>query len=174
MRITEQTIEKGMRLLNQAIHSHIITNRYGLPLMVESKSGLVIEVTDGIGYSYRPTRSIFYSLAKISAIHIAEALAEDLRSRDLNITSVALTPGWIRSESMLEGFGVKEENWKDAIKNEPDFINSESTGYIGRAVVALAVDPNVKIKSGKTLTTGELAIEYGFNDIDGRQPNFWA
>jgi NAD(P)-dependent dehydrogenase (short-subunit alcohol dehydrogenase family) len=167
-----QTLDKGFFLQKQAVHSHIITSRYGLPMMVERNQGLVIEITDGIGYGYRPTRSIFYSLAKISAIHLAEAMAEDFRIHNLNITSLALTPGWVRSEAMLEGFGVKEENWRDAIKKEPGFARSESTCYVGRAIVALACDQNVISKSGKAFSSGDLAHEYGFMDLDGTQP-YW-
>ncbi len=136
--------------------------------MIEQKQGLVIEVTDGDNFSYRG--NLFYDLAKISVIRLAYGMAQELRSH--NITALALTPGFLRSEAMLDHFGVTEENWQDAAKQDPHFIASETPFYIGRAVAALASDPNVFKKSGCILSTWNLAPEYGFTDIDGRQPNW--
>ena len=134
--------------------------------MVERGEGLVIEVTDGNSLEYRGT--LYYDLAKVSAIRLAFAMSIELRK--YNIAVVAVTPGYLRSEAMLEKFGVTENNWQDGIKKDPDFANSETPFYIGRAVVALASDPNVMKKTGRALCSCSLALEYGFTDIDGRQP----
>jgi NAD(P)-dependent dehydrogenase (short-subunit alcohol dehydrogenase family) len=134
--------------------------------MVERGQGLIIEVTDGTDYRYRG--NLYYSLAKISAIHLAEAMAADLRKH--NVTVVALSLGYLRSEAMLDYFGVTEANWKEGAKKDPHFIASETPYFIGRAVVSLAADPNVFQKTGKTLSTWELSKEYGFTDIDGTRP----
>jgi NAD(P)-dependent dehydrogenase (short-subunit alcohol dehydrogenase family) len=164
----EHSLQKGLQMLERAVHSHIITSHYGVPLMLPRRQGLVIEVTDGDGFSYRGT--LFYDLAKVSAIRLAFAMAEELRAH--RIAAVALTPGYLRSEAMLDGFGVTEANWRDAVKKDPHFAESETPFYIGRAVAALAADPNVMEKSGKALATWNLAPEYGFTDVDGRQPNW--
>ncbi|MBD1808775.1 SDR family oxidoreductase [Microcoleus sp. FACHB-SPT15] len=164
----EHSLQKGLLMQQRAIYSHLITSHYAVPLMIEQKQGLVIEVTDGDNFSYRG--NLFYDLAKISVIRIAYAMAQELRS--YNITALALTPGFLRSEAMLDHFGVAEENWQDAAKQDPHFIASETPFYIGRAVAALASDPNVFKKSGGVLSTWNLAPEYGFTDIDGRQPNW--
>lgn len=152
----------------RAVHSHIITAHYGLPLMVARRRGLLVEVTDGVGYGYRG--NAFYSLAKVSAIHLTEALARELRPH--GVTCVALTPGFLRSEAMLDRFGITEANWRDAVKQDPHFAASETPFFIGRAVVALAVAPIVSARSGQTLTTWDLAEEYGFTDVDGTRPNW--
>ncbi len=164
----EHSLQKGLLMQQRAIHSHLITSHYAVPLMIEQKQGLVIEVTDGDNFSYRG--NLFYDLAKISVIRLAYAMAQELRSH--NITALALTPGFLRSEAMLDHFGVTEENWQDAAKQDPHFIASETPFYIGRAVAALASDSNVFKKSGGVLSTWNLAPEYGFTDIDGRQPNW--
>lgn len=166
----ELSLEKGLKMQAQAVHSHMMLSRYGAPLMVERDQGLIIEITDGDSYDYRGNS--FYSLAKISAIHLAEAMAADLKSRDLNITALSLTPGFLRSEAMLELFGVTEDNWQEGAKQEPHFIASETPYYLGRAVVALASDPLVNQKSGQALSTWGLVEEYEFQDIDGRQPHW--
>lgn len=164
----EQSLHKGLLMQERAVRTHIITSYYGVPLMIARGQGLVIEITDGTDYGYRG--NLFYSLVKISTIHLAEAMAADLRP--YNITSLALTPGFLRSEAMLDHFGVTEENWREAVKQDPHFIVSETPFYIGRAVVALASDSQVTEKSGKTLATWDLAGEYGFTDVDGSQPNW--
>ena len=134
--------------------------------MVERGQGLVIEITDGDSFEYRG--NLFYDLAKISAIRLAQAMAKELREH--NIAAVALTPGYLRSESMLDGFGVTEENWPEAIKKDRWFAYSETPFYIGKAVVALACDKRIMRKSGQALVSGKLARDYGFTDIDGTQP----
>jgi NAD(P)-dependent dehydrogenase (short-subunit alcohol dehydrogenase family) len=164
----EHSLQNGLLMLQRAVHSHIITSHTGVPLMLPSRQGLVIEITDGDGFNYRGT--LFYDLVKVSVIRLAYAMAEELRAH--NIAAVALTPGYLRSEAMLDGFGVTEANWRDAVKKDPHFAESETPFYIGRAVAALASDPNIMEKSGKALATWNLAPEYGFRDVDGRQPNW--
>jgi NAD(P)-dependent dehydrogenase (short-subunit alcohol dehydrogenase family) len=165
----EHSLANGLKLLQQAVHSHIITSHYAVPLMAERGQGLVIEVTDGVDYRYRG--SLYYSLVKVSNVHLAEAMAADLRPR--NIAVVSLTPGYLRSEEMLDGFGVTEANWMEGAKKDPDFARSETPFYIGRAAAALAVDPNVIEKTGQALSSGKLAREYGLTDMDGRQPEWY-
>lgn len=164
----EQSLQKGFLMQDRAVRSHIITAHYGAALMVECSSGLIIEITDGADYTYRG--NFFYSLAKVSNIHMAEAMAEDLRP--YHVTALALTPGFLRSEAMLDHFGVTEENWQEGATKDPHFIASETPYYVGRAVVALASDPRVAEKSGKTLSSWDLAREYGFTDVDGSQPHW--
>ena len=164
----EHSLENGLLMQERAVHSHIKTSYYGLPLMLKNNKGLVIEVTDGVSYEYRG--NLFYSLAKISAIHLAESMAQEIRGH--HITSVALTPGFLRSEAMLDLFEVTEENWQEGAKKDPHFIASETPFFIGRAVVGLATDPNVHQKNGKALSSWGLSKEYGFTDIDGRKPDW--
>jgi NAD(P)-dependent dehydrogenase (short-subunit alcohol dehydrogenase family) len=164
----EHSLQKGLRYLEQAVHSHIITSHYGVRLMLERNQGLIVETTDGDGKYY--FQQLFYDLAKVSTIRLAFAMAEELRKH--NITMLALAPGWMRIEAMLDRFSVTEENWQEAIKKDPKVSMSESPRYVGRAVVALASDPNVIEKSGKALRVSDLAREYSFTDIDGRQPVF--
>src|SRR5919201_1653404 len=162
------SIAKGLLMLQRAVHSHIITSRHGAPLMVERDAGLIVEITDGDFLGYRG--NLFYDLSKISAIRLAYAMAADLREH--RVTALALTPGFLRSEAMLDHFGVTEANWQDAVRKDRHFAESETPYYIGRAVAALAADPNVATKAGQVLATWNLAKEYGFQDIDGRQPDW--
>ncbi|HEY1272324.1 MAG TPA: SDR family oxidoreductase [Terriglobales bacterium] len=174
-------LENGLHMLEQAIHSHIITAHYAVPLMLGRKQAIIFEITDGDGLYYRG--NLFYDLVKISVIRLAFAMARELRKRD--IVSVALTPGFLRSERVLEHFRVTEANWKDAGKardagrNSPDqndapadFMVSESPRYIGRAVAALAADPKVRRKSGRVFSTWALARDYKFTDLDGTRPDW--
>jgi len=161
-------VEKGLRLLRTAIDTHIITSRHALPLMLEGKDGLVIEVTDGDSDDYRG--AFFYDLAKASVIRMAVALSAELRP--YGITAVALTPGFLRSEAVLDHFGVTEANWRDAGKQDPHFLASETPYFVGRAVAALAADPKRFEKTGRTLTSWGLSEEYGFTDIDGARPHW--
>ena len=162
--------QKGRLMQERAVHTHIITSRYGVPLMIEQNQGLIIEVTDGDDFRYRG--NLFYDLAKISVIRLAHAMSKELR--ETNITALALTPGFLRSEEMLDHFGVTEENWRDGAQKDPHFIASETPFYIGRAVAALAADPDVKAKADTAVATWHLAKEYGFKDKDGRQPDWGA
>ncbi len=161
---------KGRRMLERAVHTHIITSRHGVPLMLERDRGLVIEITDGAGDYYRG--NLTYDLAKMSAIRLALAMARDLRHT--GITALALTPGWLRSEEMLDGFGVSEENWQEAVKDHPGFHVSETPFFVGRAVAALAADPSVKDKAGGVFASWDLAKEYDFDDVDGSRPDWGA
>ena len=161
---------KGLRMQELAVQTHILTARFGAPLMVARKSGLIIEITDGMFLDYRG--NLFYDLAKISAIRLAYAMAVELRRH--NVVALSLTPGFLRSEAMLDGLGVTEANWRDAIAQNADFAESETPSYVGRAVVALASDPNVAAKTGKVCSSWTLAREYGFRDLDGRQPDWGA
>jgi len=167
-------------MLKRAIHSHIITSHYAV-LMLGRGRGIIFEITDGDAFYYRG--NIFYDLVKTSVIRLAFAMARELRKRD--IVSVALTPGFLRSERVLDHFGVNEANWKDVGKKKDrnlnsnnqndgpgDFLVSESPRYVGRAVVALAADPKVKTKSGRVFSSWALAREYGFTDLDGTRPHW--
>lgn len=162
--------QKGRTMLERAIHTHIITSRHGVPLMIPQNQGLIIEITDGDNDNYRG--NLFYDLAKLSAIRLAQAMAAELHQYD--ITALALTPGFLRSEAMLDGFGVTEANWREATRQDPHFIASETPFYIGRAVVALATDAHIHNKAGTAVATWTLAQEYGFSDMDGTQPNWGA
>lgn len=162
------SLEEGLMAQHEGIHSHMITSYYAAPLMIARRKGLIVEINDGnfIGYN---NCGLYYSLTKNSAILLAYFMSVELREH--NVAAVALTPGYLRSEVMLEKkFGVGEENWQDAIKQDPDFANSETPFYVGRAVVALASDPDVIKKTGRALSAGWLARDYGFTDVDGRQP----
>ncbi len=164
----EQSLPNGLLMQERAVRTHMITSYYGVPLMVKRGKGLIVEITDGIGYGFR--LNLFYSLAKISGIHMAAAMAEELRPHQ--VTAVAVTPGFLRSEQMLEHFGVKEENWRDAVAENPDYIESETPYFIGQGIAALAADPNTFTKTGQTLSSWGLSDEYGFIDVDGRKPHW--
>lgn len=166
----EQDLDRGLRLLRQAVETHVITSRYALPLMVARRSGLVVEVTDGNTARYRG--SFFYDLAKAAVIRLAVAQAAELKPH--GVAAVALTPGFLRSEAMLEHFGVTEANWRDGAADDPNFAHSETPAYLGRAVVALAADPDVIARTGRALATWDLHKEYGFTDADGSRPDFAA
>jgi NAD(P)-dependent dehydrogenase (short-subunit alcohol dehydrogenase family) len=164
----EHSLQDGLLIQQRAVHSHLMTSYYAAPLMVKRGLGLIIEITDGVSYDYRG--NLYYSLAKISAIHLAQAMAQDLKAH--GVSSLALTPGFLRSEAMLDHFGVTEATWREAVKKDPHFIESETPYYIGQAVAALAADPKIAEKSGLSLSSWQLSKEYGFHDIDGRQPDW--
>ena len=171
--IWEHSLEKGLRLLRLAVETHLVTSHHALPLLVERPGGLVVEVTDGTAeYNLRRYRlSAFYDLAKTSVIRLAWSLAQELAPR--GGTAVAITPGWMRSEMMLEHFGVSEANWRDALAHQPHFAISETPRFTGRAVAALAADPGRARWNGQSLSSGQLAREYGFDDVDGSRPDCW-
>ncbi|MUG69884.1 SDR family oxidoreductase [Paenibacillus validus] len=171
--VWEHSLERGLRMLRLAIDTHIITSHFAIPLLIQNKNGLVIEITDGTAeYNDKNYRlSLFYDLAKTSVIRMAQSLAHELSP--YKCTAVAVTPGWMRSEIMLEHYGVKEENWRDATVKEPHFIISESPRFVGRAVAALAGDPEVARWNGDSVSSGKLAQVYGFYDLDGSQPDCW-
>ena len=172
-KLWEHDLDKGMRILRLAIDTHIITSHFALPLLLRNKGGLVVEVTDGTAdYNVDHYRvSFFYDLAKASVLRIGWAQAQEIGP--LGATAVTLTPGWLRSEMMLEVFGVREDNWRDALKDQPHFAISETPAFVGRAVAALAADPDVARWNGKSLSSGQLAGEYGFTDVDGSRPDAW-
>jgi NAD(P)-dependent dehydrogenase (short-subunit alcohol dehydrogenase family) len=167
------SLERGMRMLRLAIDTHIITSHFALPLLIKNPGGLVVEMTDGTaeynGTNYRV--SLFYDLAKTSVARMAWAQAHELRPHAC--TAVALTPGWLRSEQMLDNYGVGEATWRDAIAKQPHFVITESPRFVGRAVASLAADPDVARWSGQSLSSGQLAKVYGFTDLDGSQPDCW-
>jgi NAD(P)-dependent dehydrogenase (short-subunit alcohol dehydrogenase family) len=169
----EHDLDRGLRLLRLAVDSHLITSHHALPLLVRRPGGLVVEVTDGTAaYNADHYRvSLFYDLAKASVIRIAWAQAQELRGHQG--TAVALTPGWMRSELMLEHHGVSESNWRQATERTPHFCISETPRYLGRAVAALAGDPDVSRWNGQSLSSGQLAQVYGFTDLDGTRPDCW-
>jgi len=164
----ELSLEDGLAMLRQGIETHVITSHYAAPLMVRRKSGLILEITDGVGDGYRG--SLFYDLVKTSVIRLALAQAVELHQH--KVAALALTPGFLRSEEMLDHFGVSEETWRDAIQKDPHFAASETPSYIGRAVAALAADPDVLSRTGEAVSTWQLAKEYGFTDRDGSRPDW--
>ena len=159
---------KGLELLERAVHSHLITSRHGAPLMIERNAGLIVEVTDGDTLGYRG--NLFYDVAKNAVIRLAYGMAADLHAH--RVTALAITPGFLRSEAVLDTCGVTEANWQDAIEKDPYFAESETPCFVGRAVAALAADSNVSKKNGGLFSSWGLAKEYGFTDLDGRRPDW--
>lgn len=164
----ELDIPKGRLLLQRAVETHIVTSRYATPLLIETGKSLIVEITDGDTFGYRG--NLFYDLAKVSVIRLAFGMAWELRRR--SVSAVAVTPGFLRSEAMLDHFGVSEENWRDGAAKDPDFLASETPFFVGRAVAALAADPDVSEKTGRLFSSWGLAREYGFTDVDGRRPDW--
>jgi len=171
--VWESSLELGLHTLRLSIDTHAITSHFALPLLIKHKGGLVVEVTDGTDeYNARNYRvSFFYDLAKAAVNRMAFALAQELKAH--GATALSLTPGWLRSEAMLDAYGVTEANWLDATKIQPHFAISETPAYVGRAVAALARDPDLSRWNGKSVSSGELAKIYGFTDLDGSQPDAW-
>ena len=164
----ELSVAQGQQLLERAVHRHLITSRHGAPLMIERDAGIIVEVTDGDTLGYRG--NFFYDLAKNAVIRLACAMAADLHAH--KVTALAITPGFLRTEAVLESFGVTEENWRDAIREDTYFSESESSCLVGRVVAALAADPNVGAKSGGLFSIWTLSKEYGLTDVDGRRPDW--
>ena len=181
--VWEHDLEKGLRILRLAIDTHIITSRFLLPLLISEPGGLLVEVTDGTTkYNASHYRiSVYYDLAKVAVNRLAFSQGHELAPH--GATAVAITPGWMRSEMMLENFEVSEDNWRDALDPEraksgqavapPDFALSETPRYVGRAVASLALDPDRKRWNQQSVSSGELAREYGFTDLDGTSPDIW-
>ncbi|UMP06265.1 SDR family oxidoreductase [Amycolatopsis sp. EV170708-02-1] len=171
--VWESTLDVGLRTLRLAVDTHAITSHFALPLMIRNPGALVVEVNDGTteynSENYRV--SFFYDLAKTAVNRMAFALGHELAPH--GGTAVAVTPGWLRSEAMLDAYRVTEENWRDATKVQPHFAISESPAFVGRAVAALAGDAEVARWNGKSVSSGELAKEYGFTDLDGSRPDCW-
>ncbi len=171
--VWKHDLQNGLRLLRLGVETHLITAHYALPLLIERSGGLLVEVTDGTAeYNAHHYRiNPFYDLAKVAVTRMAWAHAKDLAPH--GATSVSITPGWLRSEIMLEAFGVTEQNWWDATLKVPHFVISETPRFIGRAVAALAADPNHSRWNGQSLSSGQLAQIYGFTDLDGSRPDAW-
>jgi len=181
--VWELDLEKGLRILRLAIDTHIITSKFLLPLLISKPGGLVVEVTDGTTkYNAEHYRiSVYYDLAKVSVNRLAFSQGHELAPYEA--TAVCVTPGWLRSEMMLENFGVSEDNWRDALDPAraesgepvapPDFALSETPRYVGRAIVTLALDPDRRRWNQQSVSSGELAQIYGFSDLDGSRPNIW-
>jgi NAD(P)-dependent dehydrogenase (short-subunit alcohol dehydrogenase family) len=176
--IWELDLDDGLRLLRLAVETHLVTSHFLLPLLIDRPDGLLVEVTDGTteynASNYRI--SVFYDLAKTAVNRLAFSEGHELEPH--GGTAVAITPGFLRSEMMLDGFGVSEENWRAALRAgeataPPEFELSESPRYVGRAVAALAADPARSLWNQRSVTSGQLAAEYGFTDLDGSQPDIW-
>jgi NAD(P)-dependent dehydrogenase (short-subunit alcohol dehydrogenase family) len=171
--VWESTLDLGLRTLRLGVDTHAITSHFALPLLIRSPGGLVVEVNDGTeeynAENYRV--SFFYDLAKAAVGRMAFALAHELEPYEA--TAVSLTPGWLRSEAMLDAYGVTEENWLDATEVSPHFAISETPRFVGRAVAALAADPDRARWNGRSLSSGQLAKVYGFTDVDGSRPDAW-
>ena len=182
--VWELDLAKGLRILRLAIDTHIITSKYLLPLLISQPGGLLVEVTDGTTkYNASHYRiSVYYDLAKVAVNRLAYSQGHELAPH--GATAVSITPGWLRSEMMLENFGVTESNWKDAVDPAraesgqpvapPDFAFSESPRYVGRAIVSLALDPKRARWNQQSVSSGELARLYGFTDLDGMAPDIWG
>lgn len=165
-------LQKGLRILRLAVDTHLITSHHLLPLLIDRPGGLVVEVTDGTA-DYNASRyrlSVFYDLAKAAVNRLAFSQGHELAPH--GATAVAITPGWLRSEMMLEAYGVGEENWRTAAA-PPGFAVSESPRYVGRAVAALAADARRQRWNQRSVTSAQLAAEYGFTDVDGSRPDVW-
>ncbi|MFF9864272.1 SDR family oxidoreductase [Streptomyces sp. NPDC013953] len=169
----ETDLDQGLRMLELGVRSHVITSSCALPLLIRHPGGLVVEMTDGTTeYNKRFRENFYFDLAKNAPLRMAFALGEDLA--EVGGTAVALSPGYLRSEMMLDIYGVTEENWRDALAKEPHFAVAESPAYVGRAVAALAADPDRARWNGQSLSSGQLAKVYGFTDTDGSRPDGWA
>ena len=178
--IWQLDLDKGLRILRLAVETHLVTSHHLLPLLIDRPGGLLAEVTDGtVDYNASRYRiSVFYDLAKVAVNRLAFSQGHELEPH--GAAAVAITPGWLRSEMMLDNFGVSEDNWRDAIQPNragpsapPDFALSESPRYVGRAVAALAADPDRARWNQKSVSSGQLAREYGFTDVDGSRPDIW-
>jgi NAD(P)-dependent dehydrogenase (short-subunit alcohol dehydrogenase family) len=164
----ETPIDKGLLMLERGVFTHLITSHHAVPLMQKGAAGVIFEITDGDTAAYRG--NLYYDLVKSSVIRLAFGMAQELRPHSIAV--LAVTPGFLRSEAMLEHFGVSVDNWQDGAKVDPHFIASETPCYIGRAIAALAADEHIMDKTGGVYSTWGLSEEYGFIDIDGRQPHW--
>ncbi|MBB4934893.1 NAD(P)-dependent dehydrogenase (short-subunit alcohol dehydrogenase family) [Lipingzhangella halophila] len=172
--VWEHSLDASLRMVRLGIDSHIITSHHLLPLVIRQPGGLVVDMTDGTAEynaKFREGTSLAFYVAKTAAHNLA--IAQAAETRDHECTAVAMTPGWIRSEAMLDIFGVTEDTWRDALEEQPHFAISESPTFVGRAVAALAADPERARFSGQTLNSGQLAKVYGFDDVDGSRPDGW-
>ncbi|WP_033289496.1 SDR family oxidoreductase [Amycolatopsis jejuensis] len=171
--VWQHDLDAGLRILRLGVETHLITSHFLLPLLISEPGGLLVEVTDGTA-AYNASRyriSVFYDLAKAAVNRLAFSQGHELAPH--GATAVAVTPGWLRSEMMLDNYGVTEENWRSAAA-PPGFAESESPRYVGRGIAALAADPERVRWNQRSVTSAELAREYGVTDLDGRQPDSWA
>ena len=171
----EHDWDGGLRMLQMGVHTHLITSHAAIPLMLRGTRGLVVEMTDGTAEAnkdFRRNVGFYYDLVKANVERIVKGLSAELA--DLPVTAVGVTPGWLRSERMLENFGVTESNWRDAVEQRPGFAISESPTYVARGVAALAGDPDAGRWSGTILSARQLADAYGVTDIDGSKPDCWG
>lgn len=171
--VWESDLEFGLRSLRLAIDTHAITSHFAIPLLLKTPGGLIVEVNDGTEEYNRDhyRNSFFYDLTKAAVGRMGFALGHEVKGK--GATAVSLTPGWLRSEAMLEAFGVKEDNWRDAVARIPGFAISETPFFVGRAVAALAADKDAQRWNGQSLSAGQLARVYGFTDVDGSRPDAW-
>jgi len=168
-RFWEADIGVARTLIERAVLSHMITSRHAAPLMIERDEGLIVELTDGHESGYRG--QLTFDLVKACNVRLGYAMAWDLAQT--GVTALTVTPGFLRSEAVLDHFGVSEANWRDAIDKDPFFAESETPLYVGRGIAALAADPKKRELAGSALTAGDLARRYGLTDVDGRTPRFY-
>ena len=171
--VWEADLEAGLHLMRVAIDTHAITSHFAIPLMLRTPGGLVVEVNDGTdAYNADNYRvSFFYDLTKAAVGRMAWALAHELKDRET--TALSVTPGWLRSEAMLDIFNVTEANWLDATEEEPHFVITETPRFVGRGIAALAGDPDKVRWHGQSVTAFDLAQAYDVNDVDGSRPDAW-
>lgn len=169
-RYWESPLDDALAMQRTVMETHYITAYLAAPLLALSDGALIAEITDGIDYRYRG--ELAYSLIKAWGIHMAAGLAEEWKAA--GAAAVSLTPGFLRSEEMLDHFGVSEENWRDAASQDPHFLESETPLFVGRALACLAADPRRHELSGRALSSWELSDRYGFTDRDGRRPHWGA
>lgn len=173
--IWQHDLAGGLRMLEMGVHTHLITLARAMPLVLETGDGLVVEMTDGTheyNQNYRQLVGPYYDLVKANVERIMTGMTVELA--DTDTTCVAVTPGWIRSEAMLEIYRVTEQTWRDALVAEPGFAISESPAFVARGVAALAADPDRRRFAGQVLTSHGLAVNYGHTDIDGSRPDCWG
>lgn len=171
--VWQHSLDDGLRILRLAIDTHLITARYAFPLLIRRRGGVVFEITDGTAdYNAKHYRlNVYYDLAKAAPIRLTHSWAHELGP--YGATAVCVTPGWMRSEIMLDEYGATENNWRDACAREPHFAISETTRFVGRGIAAIAADPDRARWHGHSLSSGGLAREYGFTDLDGSAPDSW-
>jgi NAD(P)-dependent dehydrogenase (short-subunit alcohol dehydrogenase family) len=171
----EHDLTGGLRMLRMGIDTHLVTAATAIPLLLRSGGGLLVEMTDGtseFNANYREGVGFFYDLVKANVDRVVKSLTAELK--DHPVTALGVTPGWLRSENMLEGFGVNESNWRDACRHIPGFAISESPTYVARGVAALAADARASRFAGRVLTSRQLADAYDLTDTDGSRPDCWG
>lgn len=177
----QQDLDAGLRLLRLAVETHLVTAHFLSPLLIERPGGLLVEITDGTTEFNADTYriSVFYDLAKTSVNRLAFSQGHELAEHAA--TAVAVTPGWLRSEMMLDAYGVTEDDWRAALTERPGrptappgFGASESPRFVGRGIAALAVDPGRDRWNQRSVSSAELAAAYGVTDVDGTRPDSWA